>query len=49
MVDSSPPKLSMDGYLWSGFNSAELSTVATLNALYGGIWQVELKKANNNI
>ena len=30
--------MSVDGYLWSGFNSAELSTVATLIAPYGGIW-----------
>ena len=41
--------MSVDGYLWLGFNSAELSTVATLIAPYGGIWQVGLKKANNNI
>ena len=41
--------VSVDGYLWSGFNSAELSTVATLIAPYGGIWQVGLKKADNNI
>ena len=41
--------VSGDGYLWSGFNSAELSTVATLIAPYGGIWQVRLKKADNNI
>nr|XP_023874307.1 uncharacterized protein LOC111986848 [Quercus suber] len=27
--------VSMDGYLWSRFNSAELSTVATLIASYG--------------
>ena len=39
----------MDGYLWSRFNSAELSTVAILTAPYGGIWQVGLKKADNNI
>ena len=39
----------MDGYFWSGFNSAELSTVATLIAPYGGIWQVGLKKSDNNI
>ena len=41
--------MSVDGYLWSGFNSAELSTVATLIAPRGGIWQVRLKKADNNI
>ena len=41
--------VSVDGYLWSGFNSVELSTVATLIAPYGGIWQVELKKVDNNI
>ena len=41
--------ISVDGYLWSGFNSAELSTVATLIAPYGGIWQVGLKKTDNNI
>ncbi|KAK7829759.1 b3 domain-containing transcription factor vrn1 [Quercus suber] len=41
--------VSVDGYLWSGFNSAELSTIATLIALYGGIWQVGLKKVDNNI
>ena len=41
--------VSVDGYLWSGFNSAELSTVATLIAPYGGIWQVGLMKADNNI
>ena len=41
--------VSMDGYLWLGFNSAKLSTVATLLAPYGGIWQVILKKADNNI
>ena len=41
--------VSVDRYLWSGFNSAKLSTVATLIAPYGGIWQVGLKKANNNI
>ena len=29
--------VSVDGYLWSGFNSAELSTKATLTASYGGI------------
>ena len=30
----------VDGYLWSGFNSAELSIVATLTAPYGvfGKW-----------
>ncbi|KAK7853613.1 hypothetical protein CFP56_035232 [Quercus suber] len=27
--------VSVDGYWWSGFNSAELSTVATLTAPYG--------------
>ncbi|KAK7833773.1 b3 domain-containing transcription factor vrn1 [Quercus suber] len=31
------------------FNSVELSTVATLIAPYGGIWQVDLKKSDNNI
>ena len=41
--------VSVDGYFWLGFNSAKLSTVATLTALYGGIWQVGLKKADNNI
>ena len=41
--------VSVDGYLWSGFNSVELSTIATLIAPYGGIWQVGLKKADNNI
>ena len=41
--------VSVDGYLWSGFNSAELSMVATLTAPYAGIWQVGLKKVNNNI
>ena len=41
--------VSVDGYLWSRFNSAELSTVATLIAPYGGIWQVGLKKADKNI
>ena len=41
--------VSVDGYLWSRFNSAELSTVAILTAPYGGIWQVELKKTDNNI
>ncbi|XP_050263972.1 B3 domain-containing transcription factor VRN1-like [Quercus robur] len=41
--------VSVDGYFWSGFNSAELSTVATLIAPYGDIWQVGLKKADNNI
>ena len=41
--------VSVDEYLWLGFNSAELSTVATLTAPYGGIWQVGLKKADNNI
>ena len=41
--------MSMDGYFWLGFNSAKLSTVATLTAPYGGIWQVGLKKADNNI
>ncbi|KAK7829001.1 b3 domain-containing protein rem19 [Quercus suber] len=41
--------VSGDGYLWSGFNSAKLSTVATLIAPYGDIWQVGLKKADNNI
>ncbi|KAK7820012.1 hypothetical protein CFP56_039294 [Quercus suber] len=41
--------VSVDGYLWSGFNSAELCTVATLIAPYGGVWQVGLKKADNNI
>ena len=32
--------VSVDGYLWSRFNSVELSTVATLIASYGGILQV---------
>ena len=41
--------VSVDGYLWLGFNSAELSIVATLIAPYGGIWQVGLKKVDNNI
>ncbi|KAK7851534.1 b3 domain-containing transcription factor vrn1 [Quercus suber] len=41
--------VSIDGYLWSGFNSAELSTIVTITAPYGGIWQVGLKKADNNI
>ncbi|KAK7837422.1 b3 domain-containing transcription factor vrn1 [Quercus suber] len=41
--------VSVDGYLWLGFNSAELSIVATFTAPYGGIWQVGLKKADNNI
>ena len=41
--------MSVEGYLWSGFNSVKLSTVATLIAPYGGIWQVGLKKAYNNI
>nr|POF23206.1 hypothetical protein CFP56_48477 [Quercus suber] len=41
--------VSVDGYLWSGFNSAKLSTIATLTAPYGGIWQVGLKKADKNI
>ena len=41
--------VSGDGDLWSGFNSAELSTVTTLIAPCGGIWQVRLKKADNNI
>ena len=41
--------VSVDEYLWLGFNSAALSTVATLTAPYGGIWQVGLKKADNNI
>ena len=41
--------VSVGGYCWSGFNNAELSTVATVIAPYGGIWQVGLKKANNNI
>ena len=41
--------VSVDKYLWLGFNSAALSTVATLTAPYGGIWQVGLKKADNNI
>ena len=41
--------VSVDGYLWLGFNIVELSTVATLLAPYGGIWQVGLKKADNNI
>ena len=41
--------VSVDGYLWSGFNSAELSMVATLTVPYGGIWQVGLKKVDNNI
>ena len=41
--------VSVDGYLWSGFNSAELSTITTVIAPYGGIWQVGLKKADKNI
>ena len=41
--------VSVNGYLWSGFNSAELSTVATVIAPYGGIWQMGLKKADKNI
>ena len=41
--------ISVDRYLWSGFNSTKLSTVAILTAPYGGIWQVGLKKADNNI
>ena len=41
--------MSVDGYLWLRFNNAELSTVATLIAPYGGIWQMGLKKADNNI
>ncbi|KAK7846539.1 b3 domain-containing transcription factor vrn1 [Quercus suber] len=41
--------VSVDGYFWSRFNSAELSTVATLIAPYPHFWQVGLKKANNNI
>ena len=41
--------VSVDGYLWSGFNSVELSTVATVIAPYGGLWQVGLKKADKNI
>ena len=41
--------VSVDGYFWSGFNNVELSTVATLIAPYGGIWQVGLKKTDNNI
>ena len=41
--------VSVDGYLLSGFNSAELFTVTTLIPPYGGIWQVGLKKADNNI
>ena len=41
--------MSVDGYLWSAFNSAELSTMATLIAPYGGIWQVGLKKTDKNI
>ena len=41
--------VSVDGNFWLRSNSAELSTVATLTAPYGGIWQVWLKKANNNI
>ena len=41
--------MSVDGYLWSGFNSVELSIIATLTAPYGGIWQVGLKKVDNNI
>ena len=41
--------VSVDEYLWLGFNSAELSIVATLTVPYGGIWQVGLKKADNNI
>ncbi|KAK7823727.1 b3 domain-containing transcription factor vrn1, partial [Quercus suber] len=46
--------VSVDGYrdsgwyLWLRFNSAELS-YATLDDPYGGIWQVGLKKADNNI
>ena len=32
--------VSVDGYFWSGFNNTELSTVATVIAPYGGIWQV---------
>ena len=40
--------MSVDGYLWLRFNSAELS-YATLDDPYGGIWQVRLKKADNNI
>ena len=39
----------VDGYVWSGFNSVELSTVTTVIAPYGGIWQVGLKKADKNI
>ena len=35
---------SVDGYFWSRFNNTELSTVATVIAPYGGIWQVGLKK-----
>ncbi|KAK7855931.1 b3 domain-containing transcription factor vrn1 [Quercus suber] len=41
--------VSVDGYFWSRFNSAELSTVTTLIASYGDIWQVGLKKVDNNI
>ena len=41
--------VNVDRYLWSGFNSAELSIVATLIAPYGGIWQMGLKKVDNNI
>ena len=41
--------VSVDGYFWSRFNNTELSTVATVIAPYGGIWQVGLKKADNNI
>ena len=41
--------VSVDGYFWLGFNSVELSIVATLTAPYGGIWQVGLKKTDNNI
>ena len=36
--------VSVDGYLWSGFNNAELSTVATLTAPYGGICKWDWRK-----
>ncbi|KAK7859461.1 b3 domain-containing transcription factor vrn1 [Quercus suber] len=41
--------VSVDGYSWSGFNNAELSTVATFIAPYPHFCQVGLKKADNNI
>ena len=41
--------VSVDGYFWSRFNNAELSIIATLITPYGGIWQVGLKKVDNNI